>query len=287
MECLNCNANYEMGEEGNLFTLTKIRFLNEEKEETSFDNFCHMHCVKAYVKNNQSPEYSYYIKYNTLPITNCDLCGDFTHPTEFCVAYGTSMESSEKYEKIHGIGYWSLPHGHVYSFFLSPNHQIEFTNGSVTSKLKQLKETVSEDIVEIIRERYPVVLFQASFESANLFLKQNNPDGDEITHTVEALFGFEIEEKPINQQVSDQFPEEMVCQILTQLNESDKLFMPYDITKKICFIPITENSFDFRRYVLTGYEYLNDKDCEALPMLYQEHTKNKYIDTVDYTLDAC
>lgn len=272
MNCENCNMECKYDD---LFEVSKI---NMEGETQTFVHFCNKKCIDNFIDQEDRENYSFVVKYNHIPVKNCDLCGQFTHPNEFCYDYGTDPDDVDTYDKFHGLGYWVRCTGNVYSIFLSPNHELKLLECSFHATLAEcsFKEKEEQHIMDVIKERYPLVMMQADIDSARSFIEQEYTEGRKENFSLDFYFDYEIQPKELNN-VCGELPDEIVIQIIDHVDNMEKLFLPMDITKPTIYYPINYKQYSPSYFIYDGYECMYYKLNERMP---PPESIEKYVDFI-------
>ena len=231
-----------------IFNENNFEILSKNKRH----NYCSVACLKQHSINISAyfPDNHAFTAHIPVPLSMCQFCGCFTHPSEFCLITEYEKEYRNNVEKVgNKTGEWCRLKGELQLIILGKNICLE------TIKVLYTAEMVKLD-PERINDRLPLVYFWFSNDSCQMVLDELKLDNQMI----ELQKDFIIQATPVKSKQPRDQVSQMVIQVASKIIDDNKLFFPYEIREPNCWWPSTEEFLVLREKCTISPQYPIDSD---------------------------
>ena len=267
-------------------TVENIQYSSKLQVEVE-DKFCSHKCARKRYEEKVWREYngSHVLLYD-LMVEMCSVCGNLTHPSEFCLGLQTDRDIINEFLDCSSNGHLPEYQGKIICLALPWNMRVDFEY--VETKCDAMYTMREEDIEieddhhreiasrDILQKRAPLIYISRYPKEMRAYIENDilgrtiNKDIELFQLRKEIITGVRLD---INEEAEEggHVAEEMVLHLIDEITDPGKLYLPFSIMQQTCTVPLEhfqyqvkhKSHFNTLESPLLGWDFFNQSGKDA------------------------
>lgn len=205
-----------------------------------FINFCNDKCTMKFlddhIQKNKGMGFLYQLIYYINPQI-CELCGNYTHPTEFCMSHGTQLCDVEEFRRNFVDGEFIGPgvnidvEGSIVRILKPSCFEVDLDIAKYSSEMGLYESSIFENEDNFKQSRLPLACLQDQYDQVEYLFDKNKEELIEKSNEeIYFIRGWNI--RRVEDTVIDETLHDLTFNYVRKIEREDKMFLPLNILQQ-------------------------------------------------------